>query len=190
MKIFKYKPYSLITVFILSATLIIPSLSCNPANTDTTLSVWIEHPDIKGFTLAKPEGWEHVFQPSADVVVQLTDPEKCNGSEAGLYIITRTSFTDEDISIENLIQKSRTSNNDTNSKKYKYISDRQMEINGMPAGEIVWRVTGNSVEAEQWDFVIYKNNLFIFYCFASQNCWEEYKPVFDEIISSFKLILK
>jgi len=173
--------------FIVLIIILIPSLSCNSANTDTTLSVWIENPDIKGFTLVKPEGWEHIFQPSANVVVQLTDPEKCDGVEAGIYVITRTSLA-EDTSIDNLIQKSRTSNNDTDSRKYEYISDRKMEINGMPAGEILWRVTGDSVDAEQWDFVLYKNNLFIFYCFASQGCWNKYKVIFDKIISSINIV--
>ena len=157
-------------------------------DTGVTISVWFEDPKIRGLTLQRPKQWSNTFQPSADVLVFLADTEKCSDLEPQISILRKTYPSGADTSIANLLERSKSANK--SNSKYEFISERQMKVNGLPAGEITWKVTGNNIEAEQWVFISHENNVFIFYCLSAYSCRDKYKAIFDDIISSFRLVMK
>jgi hypothetical protein len=157
-------------------------------DTKVTISVWFEDPKIRGLTLQRPPKWSNSFQPSADVLVFLADSEKCSDFEPQISILRKIYPTGTDTSIANLLERSKSANKLNN--KYEFISEKQMPVNGLPAGEITWKVAGKNIEAEQWVFISHENNVFIFYCLSAYSCRDRSKQVFDDIISSFKLVMK
>jgi len=156
-------------------------------NTKITISYWFEHPRIKGFTLLIPRYWQNSFQPSSNILVFLADSEKCGVFEPQISIAKSTSSS-SGYTIAGLIEKSKSANKSNN--RYEYISARQMSINGTPAGEITWKVTDKDMSGEKWVFVQYDNTVFLFYCAADYTCWDKFKSIFDDIVSSFRIVLK